>query len=322
METFLDGRIALHADDCRTALKAIPDASIDAVVTDPPYALVSIVKRFGSANAAPAKYGTDGAYARASAGFMGQKWDTGDTAFDPGFWSDVLRVIKPGAHLLAMGSPKTYHRLACAIEDAGFEIRDCIMWVYSTGMPKSHDAGNGWGTATKPSHEPIALARKPLSEGTIAANIRAHGTGAINIEATRVNGKWPANLIHDNSAEVLALSSDAARFFHSVKADFDDRLGSRHPTIKPVDLMQYFCRLITPPGGCVLDPFAGTGTTGEAAWREGFNAILIEREAEYQNDIRRRMALCLAGPDERVRESIKARGQLLEPDSLPLFTPR
>lgn len=105
-------------------------------------------------------------------------------------------------------------------------------------------------------------------------------------------------------------SGSAARFFYSSKADADDRLGSKHPTVKPLDLMQYLCRLVTPPGGTVLDPFAGTGTTGEAAWREGFSAVLMEREADYQEDIRRRMALALAGPQERKRESLKARGQV------------
>ena len=116
-------------------------------------------------------------------------------------------------------------------------------------------------------------------------------------------------------------SSEAgpSRLFYSSKADADDRIGSKHPTVKPVDLKQYLTRLVTPPGGVVLDPFAGTGTTGEAAWREGFSAILIEREAEYQADIARRMALCLAGPDERQRESIKAKLGDKPADLGPLF---
>ena len=246
----------------------------------------------------------------------------------------------------------------------------------------------GWGTALKPAFEPIVLARKPLSEKTVAANVLRWGTGALNIDGCRVpnenttpritksnvhiyggnsmnsstsfqntsrdgnpEGRWPANVVHDGSDEVVGAfpnthgagaarkgSSDpkkekykseacygeftkdtgrmhrfgdnggsAARFFYSAKADADDRIGSKHPTVKPVDLMQWICRLVTPNGGTLLDPFSGTGTTGEAAFREGFKAVLIEREVEYQADIRRRMALCMSGPDERKREAIKAK---------------
>jgi len=429
-ETFLDGRVTLHCGDSRDVLRTIPDASIHAVVTDPPYALVSIGKRFGKDGAAPAQFGRDGAYARASSGFMGKQWDTGEVAFAVEFWREVLRVLKPGGHVVAFSGTRTYHRMACAIEDAGFEIRDQLAWVYGTGFPKSHDvakgidkalgakgtfgaaksaahqryidkgefrgeAGNdgwqrpwmddpeavanagrryipasveatafdGWGTALKPSWEPIALARKPL-EGTVAANVLAHGAGALNIDRCRIEsggvetlGRWPANIVHDGSPEVVSAfpdvglsrggqaslgafrggaiygagrdereardagygdSGSAARFFYSAKADADDRLGSKHPTVKPVDLMQWLCRLVTPPGGTVLDPFAGTGTTGEAAWREGFFAVLVEREVEYQADIRRRMKLALGGPEERKRESIKARHGYVEAG--PLFS--
>lgn len=241
----------------------------------------------------------------------------------------------------------------------------------------------GWGTALKPAWEPICLARKPLI-GTNVENVLAFGTGALNIDGCRVGdevrhaaftslapcsgnrlgdagtaearrgtqgaakeyvGRFPANILHDGSDEVLAAfpnapgqqrtvgpqhgdkssvnvfgdygardlrnprgdSGSAARFFYSAKADADDRIGSSHPTVKPVDLMQYLVRLVTPKGGTVLDCFAGTGTTGEAAWREGMNAVLIEREEAYRVDIARRMALCLAGPDDRARASIKAR---------------
>ncbi len=481
-ELFLGGRVALHCGDSRDVLRTIPDASIHAVVTDPPYALVSIRKRFGGANAAAAQHGRDGLYARASAGFMGQQWDTGETAFAEEFWREVLRVLKPGGHVVAFGGTRTDHRLKSAIEDAGFEVRDTLLelmsldpilcdfvnslsdtqlaafmrvvdlmgfeglraWIYGTGFPKSHNVGKGidkaagverpvvgrrpdyvvsaawreqegrsdrpdsilnitaaatdearqwegWGTAVKPAWEPIILARKPL-EGTVAANVLAHGTGALNIHGCRIEaeagrphvvsdrrsgdivygdglqgsrtlpggtdlGRFPANIVHDGSPQVVAAfpetssgtgaikrasaagyqgnalgresraagtpmiahgdSGSAARFFYSAKADADDRLGSKHPTVKPVDLMQWLCRLVTPPGGTVLDPFAGTGTTGEAAWREGFSAVLVEREAEYQADIRRRMALCLAGPAERKRESAKARAANDDPG--PLF---
>jgi site-specific DNA-methyltransferase (adenine-specific) len=361
--------------DCLAILPTLEPNSVDAIVTDPPYHLTSIVKRFGADNAAPAKVGKTGAYARASAGFMGKKWDGGDIAFQPELWRQALRVLKPGGHMVAFGGTRTYHRLVCGIEDAGFEIRDQIQWIYGSGFPKSHNIGEGWGTALKPAHEPIVLARKPLI-GTVAENVLAHGTGAINVDGCRVGndtppgtdrpangregeqsaerrytdkgstnfaatpgprggslaGRWPANVIHDGSDEVVGAFPDtgissggkgqasqktalnghvygqysgsslgqnagglgdigsAARFFYTAKADSDDRLGSKHPTVKPVDLIAYLCRLITPPKGTVLDPFAGSGTTGMACLREGFDCILIEREAEYVADIERRIA--------------------------------
>lgn len=439
-ELFLKERVQLFNGDSRDVLKTLPDNSIDSVVTDPPYALVSIVKRFGGENAAPAK-GND-AYQRASAGFMGKQWDTGETAFAVEFWAEVMRVLKPGGHVIAASGTRTYHRLAVAIEDAGFEIRDMVSWLYGSGFPKSHDVskgidkalgvnrekvrykprpetsgtiagssdtrpcieksrelgyheadGNtpatpeaaqwqGWGTALKPACEPWVLARKPLT-GTVAGNVLEHGTGALNIDATRIGadggtatnhgekdtktvhaygdglgarggtiervdglGRWPANIIHDGSDEVVAGfpanagggtgesrmafgiggngayhgggsgamvatyadSGSAARFFYSAKADAMDRVGSKHPTVKPVDLMQYLCRLITPPGGVVLDPFAGSGSTGEAAWREGFRCVLIEREEEYADDIRERLRLADQGTATKKRAIAKKKG--------------
>lgn len=412
-------RIRVFHGDSRAVLKAFPDDHFDSVVCDPPYALVSIVKRFGGANAAAAQVGASGAYARASAGFMGKTWDTGETAFAVEFWAEVWRVLKPGGHVIAFSGTRTYHRLACAVEDAGFEIRDMVAWLYGSGFPKSHDVskgidkaagveggkgemkrggerllrqapdgardgdgtwGNevgrsayayapgsaaarqwsGWGTALKPALEPVVLARKPL-QGTVAANVLAHGTGALNIDASRIAGektpapvgqfrgsdvgatglrgvrdgsadnlgRWPANVCHDGSEEVVgafpetasgfmkagtarkgeravfgqdvacgdAVRSDtpgdsgsAARFFYSAKADAEDRLGSKHPTVKPVDLMAYLVRLVTPPGGLTLDPFAGSGTTGVGAMRGGFGAVLIEREDDYVSDIMRKLA--------------------------------
>lgn len=248
--------IDVRHGDSREVLKTFADASIDSCVTDPPYALVSIVKRFGADNAAAAKSnGASGVYKRASAGFMGQKWDTGETAFDPDFWAEVWRVLKPGAHLLAFSGTRTYHRMVCAIEDAGFEIRDQIGWAYGSGFPKSHDVskaidkaagavrevvgiasgarnGNGlnidygaygsaetgkynltapatpeaaqwqgFGTALKPAWEPVVVARKPF-KGTIAANVMAHGTGALNIDGCRV-------AYESDSDKAAALSGDA-----------------------------------------------------------------------------------------------------------------
>jgi site-specific DNA-methyltransferase (adenine-specific) len=384
-ESFLDGKVTLHRGDCLEVLPTLEADSIDSCVTDPPYHLTSIVKRFGKSNLErddsnlqlPSNKGGGGTvspYKRVSAGFMGQKWDGGDIAFRPEIWAEVLRVLKPGAHLLAFSSTRTYHRMACAIEDAGFEIRDQIGWCYGSGFPKSHNIGNGWGSALKPAWEPICLARKPLSESSIAANVLKHGTGGINVDGCRVGveggttrshqaayaesgwrtghkieelnaGRWPANLIHDGSEEVLAGfpesestggdgyknsmfcggkstgghglgdSGSAARFFYTAKADQGDRLGSKHPTVKPLDLIQYLVRLVTPKGGTVLDPFSGTGTAGEAAYREGFKAVLIEREEEYQADIVKRMGLCLSGPEERRAASVKQ----LPPDDLPMF---
>jgi DNA modification methylase len=439
-ESFLDGKVTLHRGDCLEVLPTLEADSIDSCVTDPPYHLIS-VSRNSSPRINVGKPGNPyaGGAARAG-GFMGKLWDGGDIAFRPEIWAEVLRVLKPGAHLLAFSGTRTYHRMACAIEDAGFEIRDQIGWCYGSGFPKSHNVGlaidkvngashrgkafnmkgrghraeeldangreflppyeannewGGWGTALKPAWEPICLARKPLSESSIAANVLKHGTGGINVDGCRVGdgggckhivgnggfdagtvnalgghlnsarspqaeglGRWPANLIHDGSEEVLAgfpetgpasagmrgeqhsgrhggladlgsnikvgtnsirgiddAGGSAARFFYTAKADADDRLGSKHPTVKPLDLMQYLVRLITNRGGCVLDPFAGTGTTGEAAWREGFKAVLIEREPEYQADIVKRMGLCLSGPDARRAASIKQ----LPHDDLPIF---
>jgi site-specific DNA-methyltransferase (adenine-specific) len=240
--------------------------------------------------------------------------------------------------------------MACAIEDAGFQIRDQIMWLYGCGFPKSLNIskaidkmagvkqkiiGNKWdnfGTALKPAHEPIILARKPLSEKNIASNVLKHGTGGLNIDGCRVStvgslGRFPANVIHDGGDEVeaefvrygtskstahvrhstgtpsVALrnlgpynsgghadSGSASRFFYCAKASTKERSGSKHPTIKPLALMRYLCRLITPPNGTILDPFAGSGTTGQAAKLEGFDSILIEQSPEYIRHINKRLA--------------------------------
>jgi site-specific DNA-methyltransferase (adenine-specific) len=342
----------LMLGDCLDVLKTLPADSVDAIVTDPPYGL----------------------------SFMGKRWDYDVPSVE--IWAECLRVLKPGGHLLAFAGTRTQHRMACRIEDAGFEIRDMIAWVYSTGFPKSRNLDGewaGWGTALKPALEPITVARKPLSEGTVAANVLEHGTGAINVDGCRVGynleiddtrrkpvptsgwclsgsptsgsmddsalqGRWPANLIHDGSEEVVGLfpqttsgkpsgtrnansnmfasggkgveltgfgdSGSAARFFYQAKCSKRDRdegldgfeerrvfgdggasldgisdpRGSRanhHPTVKPTALMRYLCRLVTPPGGTVIDPFMGSGSTGKAAMLEGFNFIGIERDAEY-----------------------------------------
>ena len=518
--------------DCRDVLTTLAADSLDACVTDPPYHLTSGVLGFDNASLGPHPNARPRAGKPRPTGFMGQTWDGGDIAFDPDTWRAVLRVLKPGAHLLAFGGTRTAHRMTCAIEDAGFEIRDSLCWLYGSGFPKSLDVskaidraagaerevvgtrraddirgGNlnhracngdrathtiditapatpeavawaGWGTALKPAYEPIILARKPLSERTVAANVLRHGTGAINVDATRIQvagqrpydikgawepgqhlcascaepaeqsarreapaskastatrhaaptmsargvstseatsktdtgccdgtlagdmlgsssigasgktptgqsqtdlssttstttsstiglktcvacgasitrrntprtehgqngspptrqgqgsiapqGRWPSNVLLDGSPEVMAAfpqttsgkmmpthteadrsvfgqnaaggyttmetygdTGSAARFFYSSKATALDRADSRHPTVKPVDLMRWLVRLITPPGGTVLDCFAGSGTTAEAAMLEGFNALLIEQDAQHATDIRHRVA--------------------------------
>lgn len=373
--------VQVHHGDCLDVLRAMAERgeTVHACVTDPPYHLTSIVKRFGSDTAAPVRVpkGGTGAYARASRGFMGKRWDGGDVAFRAETWAAVADVLPPGGHLVVCGGTRTHHRVWCAVEDAGFEVRDTIAWLYGSGFPKSHNLDGereGWGTALKPALEPILLARKPLA-GTVAANVLAHRTGALNVDGCRVPvaegdgsgswrngrsagscwspgrknggpepegrqnelGRWPANVVHDGSPDVLqafaafgeapgqqapvrpnsgtgqktkgilgtfATNSDcsprndtgtAARFFYCAKATAADRAGSKHPTVKPIALMRWLVRLVTPPGGIVLDPFAGSGTTGEAALREGFRAVLIEREAEYVADINRRLARMRGG---------------------------
>lgn len=408
--------VELFCGDCLAILPTFAENSIDSCVTDPPYHLQSIVDRFGANGAKPPKTKQTGVYKRIAKGFMGETWDGGDIAFDPETWKLVLRVMKPGAHLLAFNAARNYHMMATAIEAAGFQIRDCIVWAYAQGMPKSSDIGkqidrklgakreivgaqplpgrqlqrmsnpNGeqnwtgiryggpvteeaeewddWNVSLKPAIELIALARKPLSEPSIVANVQRWGTGALNIGACRVgegfkrntikdstlrkryddrgstnfsalpglgseNGRWPANLIHDGSDEVVGMfpqtrpetervlrrkdslcrntnvniagrtndisgvayagGGSAARLFYAAKADKMDRAASDHATVKPVDLMQYLVRLATPPGGTVLDLFAGSGTTGEAAILEGMKAVLIEKQAAFQEDIKRRM---------------------------------
>ena len=386
---YQDERVTLWHGDCLDVLPALPDASVDSVVTDPPYEL----------------------------GFMGKGWDATGIAYNVTVWRECLRVLKPGGHLLAFGGTRTWHRLAVAIEDAGFEVRDSIAWLYSQGFPKSLNVskaidkaagaerevvgtqllrgtaasssahiGNlaggtgvgakrsiditapatpdaerwqGWGTALKPAFEPVVVARKPL-QGTVAANVLAWGTGALNIDATRIStdedrrrnarggdnglngegtfrirerraddqpltaGRWPANVVLDGRAAAeldrqsgtLASGANptrrgsdkfreaygdfkgqaectpargadtggASRFFYVAKAPTSERPrvgGIAHPTVKPLDLMRWLVRLVTPPGGTVLEPFAGSGTTAEACVLEGFQCIAIEREADY-----------------------------------------
>jgi len=301
------------------------DEKIDAIVTDPPYELA----------------------------LDGKQWDSTGIAFDVDLWRDALRVLKPGGHLIAFGGSRTYHRMAVAIEDAGFEIRDCLMWLYGSGFPKSLDVSkaidrragaerptigyrnasvtagttlynpsrrvaiqlaitepatdaakqwDGWGTTLKPAYEPIVLARKPF-KGTLLDHVLTHGIGALNIDACRIpyatgetpwavgsaaKGRFPANVVFDEeAAEALGKRS---RFFYVTKPAKRERGAyNHHLTVKPLDLMKNLVRLVTPPGGVVLDPFGGSGTTALAALAEGFDAIVIERDRESFTTAERRI---------------------------------
>lgn len=320
--------------DMLRVLPLLAPESIDSAVTDPPYHLVEMSKRFGKHKAIAAQHGKDGAFKRASRGFMGKEWDGGDIAFRPETWRAVGRAMKPGAYLVAFSSSRTYHHLATAIEDAGFVIKDQIMWLYGTGFPKSKGV-------LKPAHEPIVLARWG-----------GKGVGSLRVEDCRVEAgnRHPANVMHDGSPEVLEHfpitkgagavsgkessdltrgiygkfseryaspsleSGSAARFFYSAKASNSERVWhciecnagavsrrpdicpkcgadtAAHPTVKPQALMQYLCRLVTPPGGTVLDPFAGTGSTLQAAHDAGYGYVGIEADEKYFQDIKRRLA--------------------------------
>ncbi|HEX8500756.1 MAG TPA: DNA methyltransferase [Pyrinomonadaceae bacterium] len=384
-------------------------------------------------------------------GFMGKSWDKSGISFQVGTWRAVYEALKPGAHLLAFGGTRTVHRIACAIEDAGFEIRDQIQWLYGSGFPKSLDvstaidkaagaeretlgprtyadgtvghwgvgstyaddthtsslkaaratkldtapatpeaeAWQGWGTALKPANEPIIVARKPLSESTVAANVLRYGTGAINVDGCRIriedgddiyaknphtvnqasneiygafkagseyrvpSGRWPSNVIlgcaceveHGEGCAVRLLdeqsghlhgagyaqgpqekwaydlsetntygdgfvraagarfgdSGGASRFFYCAKASKEERRGGNHPTVKPVALMRHLVRLVTPPGGRVLDPFAGTFKTGEACVFEGFDFVGIDLDEANCETGRLRLSRASGKPAELPR---------------------
>jgi len=280
--------------DCIEHLKTIEDNHFDSVVTDPPYHLTSIAKRF--TNSTEAKYGKDGSFQRLSKGFVGHKWDGGDIAFTTDLWKEVYRTIKPGAVLLAFAATRNYHRMATAIEDSGFEIFDMINWIYGSGFPKRKNL-------LKPAHEPIVMARKGVNK---PLNLDECRVGDFEQDTSKnrrntqeeqifkggwkgdkggevVKGRWPANVIHDG------LEEDWSKYFYCSKASKKEKDDTNHPTVKPIDLMRYLVKLVTPKDGLVLDPFAGTGTTGEACILEGRNYYLIEKTKEYIPDIEKRI---------------------------------
>lgn len=404
LPTSSDYPLILHGD-CVEEMRQLPEASVHAVVTDPPYGINFMGKAWDAPGGMLGQMATGdeqrGAYAYGGSYSRGYA-DNDNAAF--GAWcetwlTECLRVLKPGGHLLAFGGTRTWHRLAVAVEDAGFEIRDSMAWLYGSGFPKSLDVSKaidraagalaheskrfivagqtgklinpptkgyvppapatdaakqwqGWGTALKPAFEPIVVARKPLT-GTVAANVLEHGTGALNVDGCRIgsdedtrrnarggdnglggtgtfqirerraedmpetSGRWPANVILDEhtaaivdeqsgvstsgaaglkgssgfadgySGEYSVPYGDtggASRFFYAAKAPSEERPtgnGTAHPTVKPLDLMRWLVRLVTPPGGIVLEPFAGSGTTVEACIKEDVRCIAIEREADY-----------------------------------------
>lgn len=314
--------IRLHTGDCLAVLPTLEAGSVDAVITDPPYVL----------------------------GFMGKEWDRSCVAFQPETWVAVANAVKPGGYLLSFGGTRTYHRLVCAIEDAGWEIRDTLMWVYGSGFPK----GQG---CLKPAWEPIVLARKPgakvLPLGIDECRVpgspeptrfdpsrhshdgwRMTATGAECADrAAVVAGRYPANLVHDGSDEVMEAfaafgektsgsgkrrprewqgrntygfsqsvngASDyqregdtgtASRFFYCAKAPREERgEDNNHPTVKPLALMRWLLRLVCSPGGTVLDPFMGSGTTAIACMQEGRHFTGIERMSEYVAIAEKRIA--------------------------------
>lgn len=399
------GNHLIKCGDLFEFLKTLEENSIDSVVTDPPYGwrfmgkawdVFDIEKgRKSEFQRPPRKDGKSRGQGDPS--LVAGSYDLSNEAnqnfqsWTEGWAKEALRVLKPGGHMLAFCGPRTYHRMASGVEDAGFEIRDQLQWLFGSGFPKSLNLGNGFGTGLKPANEPILLARKPISESTIAKNVQKWGTGGINIDGCRISGaipvvpnpkfnstgqiynmktgegrngemsrpegRFPANLILDETAAemldeqsaplmhsagktrsggkaiqfgeggLLAMgnhdgngvrfgdSGGASRFFYVAKASKSERNaglegaleqrvnGGRqteidnpfqrgeilrqntHPTVKPIKLIQYLVRLITPPNGLVLDCFLGSGTTAIACEREGFRSVGCELDPAYFNII-------------------------------------
>jgi len=301
-------RWRLIEGDALAVLAGLPENSIDAVVADPPYG-ISFAGNDWDGKAIRQSVESDDERLSANEAFA--RWTR--------IWaSEALRVLKPGGHLLAFAAPRTVHALTRGCEEAGLEVRDQLLWMYAQGMPKSRHLPGGQGTCLRPAYEPILLARKPL-DGTTPQNLAAWGTGALGIEAARVNGRWPAHVVvsHAERCTETACLPDCpvamldsqhagfARMFFSAKAMRAEReaglegfpvrstqlytgksrplrlRANQHPTVKPIELMRWLVKLVTPKDGVVLDPFAGSGTTGIAAMLENRPFLGIEREPEY-----------------------------------------
>ena len=330
--------------DCFTALPRLDADSVDAIVTDPPYGIgVNGMAWDRPARLDPSK--PAGKRRRAS-----ENPNQAFQEFSREWSSACLHSLKPGGHLAAFAAPRTAHRLACGLEEAGYELRDVLMWLQGQGYPATRVLPGGLATGLKPAWEPIILARKPL-DGTLDHNLKKHGTGAMNIDAPRIalssqdcpsaarahgqritaseRGRWPANLILSHARTCAAmrcepdcpigLLGERHRFFYAAKAARHERdagceelprrvvqtfkigahneqlcaehpVANIHPTVKPIDLMRWLVRLLTPRGGLVLDPFTGSGSTGAAAVLERARFFGIEREADYVPIARARIA--------------------------------
>ncbi len=320
--------IDLKLGDCLQVLKDLPDNSIDSIVTDPPYGIGfmnkewdnpkkhrELIEREQKRSEERFKEGKSPTKAGFSRGVQpglpigGAKEGRWFQEWCEEWGKECLRILKPGGYLMSFSAPRMYHRMTSGLEDAGFQIRDQLMWVFGSGFPKSQNQGNGIGTGLKPAHEPIVMARKPF-KGTCKNNIKEWGTGGINIDDCRVEGgRWPANIIFDEGEEPWRkyfycpkaskkdrdegmnhfpdynkyedTCSDNHSFSHMVKEGKQVLVKNVHPTVKPTDPMLYLIKLVTPKGGIVLDPFMGSGSTGKAAIRGGYNFIGIEKEEEY-----------------------------------------
>ena len=304
-------KLALYEDDTQSwglieadallTLAKLPDACVDSIVCDPPYGIGITGEAW------------DGSDIRRVAGSNGERPSPGE-AFErwTKIWAtEAARVLKPGGHLVAFGAPRTFHRLVAGVEDAGLEVRDQLLWLYGSGIPKSRRWPGGLGTALKPAYEPILLARAPL-DGTTPQNLDAWGTGVLNIQAARVGSQryWPGNIALSHGPDCPAQllnnpGTDLSRLFYCPKTSRAEReagceqlaarlaplytgssrkprvLRNIHPTVKPLELMRWLVKLVTPSGGLVLDPFSGSGSTGAAAVLEGRRFLGIEREGQY-----------------------------------------
>ena len=338
----------LFNGDSLEILDQLEENSIDSVVCDPPYGLGNNSKKV--VEECLKAWMNEEAYQTSGTGFMGKAWDS----FVPGpeIWKKVFRVLKPGGHVIAFAGSRTQDLMTMALRLSGFEIRDCIQWLYGSGFPKSHNIGKklpqweGFGTALKPSYEPAILCRKPI-QGTVVENVLKYGVGGLNVDGCKIDttggdsGRWPSNVIINeevsedlksyglkssgpnkkigkdqniskrkidflsgttkriHSREYKQNQGYVSRYFYCAKVSREERekgldssneRANIHPTVKPIQLMRYLCKLITPPGGTILDPFMGSGSTGIGASLEGFHFVGIEREEEYFNIARARIA--------------------------------